>query len=326
MTSLPWLQDQIKHWQKLVVSQQVPHAILLNSAKGLGKFELARHMAHIALCEGLSQDGSQGGTCGRCSACELFKVGNHPDFRLIRAEKNTIKVEQIRKLSKDIRLSATKGQYRAVVIENAEQMNKSAANALLKTLEEPPDKVVLILTTSEMGRLLPTIKSRCVKMNIAVPCHNESIVWLSSLSNKSEAEIVTSLVLANFSPLVAKTIIQEGSLSHVKQMLADLQSLINGQKTVLEISKTWLSEELFIYLPLMASYFVNLMKYNNQLVVSDHAQYLSFQFDLSQVSDLNNKLLEFIRNIYRFNFRSETALKKELLIEELLINWKSTFK
>ncbi|MCF6319561.1 MAG: DNA polymerase III subunit delta' [Proteobacteria bacterium] len=322
MVKLPWLQGQIKQWQQLVDSQQVPHAILLNSAKGLGKFELAKHMAHIALCEDLSQDGF----CGRCSACELFKVGNHPDFTLISAEKNTIKVEQIRKLSKDIRLSATKGQYRAVVVENAEQMNKAAANALLKTLEEPPNKVVLILTTSEMGRLLPTIKSRCVKMNIAVPNHTESIAWLGSLSNKSEAEIVTSLALANYSPLVAKSIIQEGSLSHVKQMLADLESLINSQKTVLEVSKAWFSEELFVHLPLMASYFVNLVKHNNQLVTSNHVQYLNFQFDFSQIHDLNRKILEFIRNIYRFNFRSETALKKELLIEELLINWKSDFK
>ncbi len=322
MIKLPWLQDQIKQWQELVISQQVPHAILLNSAKGLGKFELAKEMAHIALCEDLSPEGS----CGRCSACELFKVGNHPDFTLISAEKNTIKVEQIRKLSKDIRLSATKGQYRVVVIENAEQMNKASANALLKTLEEPPNKVILILTTSEMGRLLPTIKSRCVKINIVPPSQIESLNWLESLLQKPQAEIATSLALANNSPLIAKAILQDSILLQVKQMLGDLQALISNQKTVLEVSKAWFAEELFVHLPLLASYFINLMKYNNQLAASNHAQYLNFQFDLSQVFGLNNKILEFVRNIYRFNFRSETALKKELLIEELLINWKLAFK
>ncbi len=322
MIKLPWLQGQIKQWQELVILQQVPHAILLNSAKGFGKFELAKEMSHIALCENLGEDGP----CGFCSACELFKVGNHPDFTLISAEKNTIKVEQIRKLSKDIRLSATKGQYRVVVIENAEQMNKAAANALLKTLEEPPNKVVLILTTSELGRLLPTIKSRCIKINISAPSQRESLVWLGSLTNKSEADIITSLALANNSPLIAKSFIQEDILPHIKQMLADLQSLISDQKTVLEVSKAWFSEELFVHLSLLASYFINLVKLNNQLVCTNLPQYLNFQIDLSQTSDSDNKTLEFVRNIYRFNFRSETALKKELLIEELLINWKSEFK
>lgn len=156
---LPWLQCQIKQWKELVILQQVPHAILLNSAKGLGKFELAKEMAHIALCEDLSPEGS----CGRCSACELFKVGNHPDFTLISAEKNTIKVEQIRKLSKDIRLSATKGQYRVVVIENAEQMNKASANALLKTLEEPPEKVILILPPVKWDVYCQPLKAAVLK-------------------------------------------------------------------------------------------------------------------------------------------------------------------
>ena len=321
MMKLPWLQNQINQWQQLVVSEQVPHAVLLNSAKGLGKLELAKEMAQIAMCENIVS----GSYCKQCSACELFKVGNHPDFTLIAAEKNTIKVEQIRKLSKDIRLSATKGQYRVVVIENAEQMNKAAANALLKTLEEPPNKVVLILTTSEMGRLLPTIKSRCVKINIVPPSLNNSLAWLQSLLNKPQAEMAISLALANNSPLLAKAILEENVLMRVKVMLLDLQSLINEKKTVLEVSKHWYLEELFVHLTFLATYFINLIKYNNHLADSDFSQFFNFQLDLLHVSDFDKKILEFVRNIYRFNYRSETSLKKELLIEELLIKWKSFF-
>ena len=94
----------------------------------------------------------------------MFNAGNHTDIKTITAEKEVIKVDQIRDLSKNVVLSSTRNKYRIIIIENAEKMNKASANALLKTLEEPPKDVIIILTTNEIGRLLPTIKSRCFKL------------------------------------------------------------------------------------------------------------------------------------------------------------------
>lgn len=322
MSHYPWFEENLDQWLSLVLSQQAPSAILLCGINGLGKYDLAKLMAHNALCENLSNEG----VCNQCSACELYKVGNHPDLTLISAEKSVIKVDQIRKLSKDIRLTSTKGQYRVVIIENAEKMNKASANALLKTLEEPPSKVIIILTTSEVGRLLQTIKSRCVKINCELPNKTLAIDWLNSVLSISSKEIDHSLLLANGSPLIAKEILENNTLGLVKVMLSDLNDILNNQKSVLEVSKKWHADEQTINLPFLAAYFVNLLKFKNGLLSDESFDYFGTPFDFFEVQDFNTKITTMIKSIYMFSYRLETALKKELLLEELLICWKAEFK
>lgn len=324
MNLLPWFQDDLNQWLSLIVSQQVPHAILLNGSKGLGKFKQAQQMAHIALCENLSKSG----VCGQCSPCELYKVGNHPDLTIISAEKAVIKVDQIRKLSKDIRITSTKGQYRVIIVENAEQMNKASANALLKTLEEPPEKVAIILTTSEMGRLLPTIKSRCIKMDCPIPSKVLVTDWLKTNLSNSHEEIEISLLLANGSPFLAKEILENNSLNSVKVMLSDLKEILTNNKSILEVSKKWNSDGLTINLPLVAAHFLNVIKLKSGLIGDNSKSNGFFEtaFDFQNTSDLNAKVLTFIKSLHLFSFRLGTALKKELLLEELLIQWKLDFK
>jgi DNA polymerase-3 subunit delta' len=322
MSTLPWLHKNTKQWQKMLLSKKVPHAILLNGIKGLGKIILAKDMANIALCENLSEQG----ICYQCSACKLLKAGNHPDLTLIQAEKNTIKVEQIRTLSKSIRISSTKGQYRVVVIENAEKMNQAAANALLKTLEEPPAKVVILLTTSEMGQLLPTIKSRCLKINIVGPNSVDVTTWLKQQNSHLDEDILLAMVLAKNSPLIAQTILENDQLPQIKSMLMDLKLLSLQQKNVLSVAKDWISEDFSQYLPFIATYLLNLMMYQNHLIQENHASSVDLQLELTQAKNSEKNILTFVEQIHQFTYRSESALKKELLLEELLIHWKSYFK
>ncbi|VAW37737.1 DNA polymerase III delta prime subunit [hydrothermal vent metagenome] len=322
MRAYPWLQDNISHWQQLVLKQQVPHAILLSGAKGLGKLELANQMAHIALCEQLLESG----VCNVCTGCNLVKAGSHTDLITIAAEKAIIKVEQIRQLSKDIILSSSRNQHRVVIIEDAEKMNKASANALLKTLEEPPAKVVIILTTSEIAYLLPTIKSRCNKINISAPRPNVARDWLSSIATKSSAEIQLSLLLANGAPIVAKNILLNDTLESVTSMLDDLNQLRNKQKSVLDISKHWHVNELLGNLRYIAAYFLTLLKINNGLNPEYSPKSVDFDNSYLQVQNFDTKTLKFLHNIYKCIARAETALKTELLIEELLINWQHDFK
>lgn len=322
MNNYPWLQNNIDQWRQIILSgKNVPHALLLSGAKGLGKIELANQMAHIAICEQLSDSG----VCNQCAGCQLFNAGNHTDVRLIRAEKAVIKVDQIRKLSKDVMLSGTRNQYRVVIIENAEQMNTASANALLKTLEEPPNKVVIILTTSEIGYLLPTIKSRCFKTNISIPVYQDSIDWLESCVNQSQEQLNLSLILANGAPLIAKSILENDVLESVKQMLDNLNQLNNNQKTVLEVSKQWNAEELYVNLPYVAAYFLAVLKENNGLT-KQNVSGLSVAIKYGDIPNINTKLLSFINQIFKFIKRSETALKTELLLEELLIKWIGEFQ
>jgi DNA polymerase-3 subunit delta' len=319
--NLPWLKDNIDQWLQLLLTNQLPHAVLLSAAKGIGKSELSKSMAHIALCERISD----GGVCGSCNACHLLKVNNHPDLTIVSAEKAVIKVEQIRELTKNITLSSTRNQHKVIIIENAEQMNKAAANALLKTLEEPPENVVIILTTCEMGRLLATIKSRCIKINIRTPTFDTSFQWLSNQTNYSREELSLALALTNGSPFIAKIMLQENTLHSVKEMLSELNLLKQNNVTLLDVSKRWSSNNLDINFPYLAAYFLTLLKSNISMQVHESVSDLINLIDFNQ-DDINQKLLKLISRIFEFEKYSQTPLKKELLIEELLIHWQREFK
>ena len=329
MKILPWLIADLQAWQTNIIKQQVPHALLLSSAKGLGKINLAMNMAHVALCENLTEQG----VCQQCSACHLFNSDNHPDLIHIHAESSTIKVDQIRQLSQKINLSTTRSQHKVIIIEDAEQMNKSAANALLKTLEEPPAKVIIILTTSEIGRLLPTIKSRCVKQTLPLPANKDSINWLaqkSSEGNISTEKCQLALIMAAESPLIALQILQNDTSNKVLMMLDDLTNLSRSNKTILEVSNHWFKQELFKNLNYCAALFLSLLKVKtfnsntNTNVINSNQQLVNFtQHILSQQQSETN-LLEFVHQIFIFMQRQQTPLKTELLLEELLIKWQKS--
>ncbi len=322
MKIYPWLIEHSQKWQKLVCSQRVPHAILLTGIKGVGKVALAKKMAHMALCENLPEND----VCNECVGCQLFVVGNHTDFTLIQAEKSIIKIDQIRSLTKGVVLSSTRNQYRVVVIENVEQMNKASANALLKTLEEPPSKVVLILTTSDFGSILPTIKSRCVKVNISTPPTEHVINWIKAESTLDEKDIHSSIILAGGAPLVARALLDNNVMSNVESMLRELYDLLSQRSvtSVLEVSKRWHSEELYMYFPYMAQFFLSLLRHQYSISTTDS----SMMFDGKNMECVFQKkqsehILNFLSDLYLFDKRSLTALKVELLLEELLIKWKN---
>lgn len=321
MMNYPWLQEYIDKWLELIHNNKAPHAILLSGAKGLAKRSLASSMAHIAVCENLTEYGA----CNACKGCHLFDAGNHTDIKTITAEKETIKVEQIRNLSKDVVISSTRNQYRIMIIEDAEKMNKASANALLKTLEEPPKNVIIILTTSEIAYLLPTIKSRCFKINIKTIEPIKLSRYLTDKKLGTTDEIDQAIVLASHSPLVAKDILENKTLDVVKSMLNDLDMLVKKQKTVIEVTKEWIKTEQTKYLLLVSAYFLSVVKNLNNLEENNALSKLS-KVDYTNVSQLNTKALYFIKSLFTFVSRQRTPLKKELLLEELLFEWQNDFQ
>jgi len=197
----PWQSDD---WQRL---QQLrahwPHALLLHGEAGIGKLHFAQHLAQGLLCETPAANGEP---CGTCPACLWFSQGNHPDYRAVlpealaglagddasadkaddgdskktRAPSKEIKIEQVRALLDFCGVGSHRGGLRVVLLYPAEALNVAAANALLKTLEEPPSGVVFLLVSARIDRLLPTIISRCRQWPMSVPNASDARAWLAS--------------------------------------------------------------------------------------------------------------------------------------------------
>ena len=151
--------------ERAIESGRPPHALLLVGVEGIGKTTLALDLAAGLLC--LAAD-SAVRPCRVCAACRKVEHGNHPDVHLLAPEGagQQIRIGQVQQLGADLALLPLEGRFRVGIIEKAHRLNDDAQNALLKTLEEPPPRVVLILAADDAARLLPTVISRCTRVRL----------------------------------------------------------------------------------------------------------------------------------------------------------------
>lgn len=194
----PWQNEVWKRLEEL--AGRLPHALLIHGPRGIGKLALAEHFAQRVLCE--AADPSQA-PCGSCEGCRWFLAGSHPDFRRVTPESmapkteqaegpeeaqeaparsakpsTEIKIEQIRSLDGFLNLRSHRGRRRLALLHPAEDMNANSANAVLKSLEEPPGSAVFVLVSHRPARLLPTVRSRCLALPIPVPDGSSAMAWL----------------------------------------------------------------------------------------------------------------------------------------------------
>lgn len=160
--------EQIKeHLQTAIKQNKISHAYIINGEKGSGKKLTASVFAKTLLCENADSKEKDGQPCGTCKSCMQTDSGNHPDLIRVTHEKISIGVDDIRlQVNNDIGIKPYSGPYKIYIIDDADKMTEQAQNALLKTIEEPPEYAVLILLTNNVSSLLPTILSRCVTLNL----------------------------------------------------------------------------------------------------------------------------------------------------------------
>lgn len=177
MNWYPWLNGP---YRQLLVQHQEGrghHALLLHAIDGMGEASLVYALARWLLCQRPQGEKS----CGECHACRLMMAGTHPDWHVLQPEKgkSTLGIEPVRQVIEQLQSHAQQGGAKLVWIARCEQLSEAAANALLKTLEEPPAQTYFLLGTREPAQLLPTLRSRCFYLYLAPPAEDASLRWLA---------------------------------------------------------------------------------------------------------------------------------------------------
>lgn len=148
--------------KNIVESNNISHSYIFSGISGIGKFLFAKEFAKAMLCLG-----SNNKPCNKCKSCESFETLNNPDIIIIDEQNESIKTEQIKELTNNVMEKPIQANKKIYIINNSENMTKEAQNTLLKTLEEPPEYIVILLVTSNENSLLNTIKSRCIKISFS---------------------------------------------------------------------------------------------------------------------------------------------------------------
>lgn len=242
----PWLDEIWRSLSERLQQGRLPHALLLSGASGLGKRALADALVAAALCESRSSDGH---ACTACRSCLLMAAGSHPDRVHLSFEmrddgktpRTEIVIEQIRNLSQRLSLSSQFGGMQMVIIDPADRMNASAANALLKTLEEPSSSTMIILVSDQPSRLPATIRSRCQRIQINTPGHAQAMKWLSGQGIAVvDAEQALTATLGN--PGRAQLALADDTLTLRSDCQRDLQALSGHRARALTIAEAWAAD------------------------------------------------------------------------------------
>ncbi len=319
---LPW---QAGLWSLLAGRKQHAHAYLLHGPAGIGKRALADRLMALLLCQRPAADGA----CGTCKGCMLLAAHTHPDHYILEPEEvdKAIRVDQVRQLVGFVTQTAQLGGRKVVLLEPAEAMNLNAANALLKSLEEPAGDTVLLLISHQPSRLLPTIKSRCVQQSCPMPGRQQSIDWLSAkLPELSSGELEELLALSAYSPLAALNLHAAGVLAMRRQVVEGVKNLLKRQQFASQLAETWNTIPLLLLFDWFCEWSHLILRFQMagdeaELGAADMQkviQYLGQKTSSAKLLALQDWLLA-----HRQKVLGKANLNRVLLLEALLVQWAS---
>lgn len=201
------------------------HAYLFIGPEGVGKRTVALALAKALHCEQAAND-----FCDRCAACARIQSGNHPDVRVVEVltDKKEITIQQVREVEKEINFRSFSGKRKVAIIDPATSLNLSSQNALLKTLEEPPRDSLLILIAGNSGALLPTLRSRCLRISFGPLARDEVAQYLTDKAgiDRDEARLRAALSMGSLG--AALRLDKEEFLERRRDWAEKVSSLIPG--------------------------------------------------------------------------------------------------
>ena len=317
----PWHQPG---WQRLTAQQDFAHAYLFTGQPGCGKRRFASAFAAFLMCD----TPDAGVACDACRSYQLRLAGSHPDLLMLEPEEEgkAIRVDAVRQLVDFISQTSQQGGRKVVVLQPAEAMNVNAANALLKSLEEPSAETYLLLVSDQPSRLLPTIRSRCRVQPLNLPGADEAAAWLTEqLPDRSTDDCALLLQMAGGAPLRALSLAQVDALAQREKVVEGIKALLKGQAAPSKLAEQWNPVPIELLLDWFCAWTLDLLKLQQQ--ASDAAVsadmdkvlgYMAKKLDVAKLLAWQDWLLE-----HRRLFASKANLNRVLFLEKALVQWKN---
>jgi DNA polymerase-3 subunit delta' len=318
---LPWHASARSRMDAAVAGSRLPHAVLVHGPAGVGKERFAAALAAALFC---TRRGDSLEACGECPDCALSRAGSHPDLHWLRRVegKKSISVDQVRETCEQLGMTSMRRGYRVAIVAPAQAMTLSAQNALLKTLEEPAPRTLLVLVSSRPSRLLATLRSRCQRIEIARPPATEALAWLArELGGPVAPEL---LDVAGGAPLTAIELAPHYA-SLEGQMSGLLEALLAGRSEVTATAADMMGDGLPVRLDWLESWLGQvirgrLLPSGTQLTVRGGAvlQRAAAEVNISAAFRTVDRLREVRRLL-------EGSAAPQLLVEALLVEFTASF-
>ncbi|HVY53226.1 MAG TPA: DNA polymerase III subunit delta' [Gammaproteobacteria bacterium] len=312
----PWQATQWETLSRMHSEKRMPHALLFAGPLGVGKREIAKALAQRVLCEKNTINITDI-SCGNCHACHLIAAESHPDLHIVQPEQEgqAIKIDQIRQLAEFIQNTSHQGGYRVVIIQPATAMNAYAANALLKTLEEPSPNTLLILVNDQRIPLPITIVSRCQQIRFAIPETELALSWLQHQDSSVNWSAI--LEATQGAPLLALEWQNQGVWPQYQNFMQDLFALSQHSADPMELAIQWKEANILWVFDMFFQWLLKLM----QVQQVRKSETLSLH-DIAENIPTSN-LLAFASYLQRLRIDAlgPYNLNQQLLLETLFIRW-----
>ncbi|QCI17411.1 DNA polymerase III subunit delta' [Buchnera aphidicola (Aphis helianthi)] len=319
MKFYPWLKNPYKIIIKQHQNKKPHHAFLIKTIKGLGVFELIWHISKWLLCNAVNNTKY----CNKCHSCKLMSSGNHPDWhQYMKNPSEIITIDHIREINEKIFKYPQQGKNKIIFLSDIQKLTESAINALLKNLEEPPEKTYFFLIDYSNLKVSSTLYSRCLIYKLFPPKEKNSLNWLNNQKLLNKTFNIISLRINQGSPISAKKFISDGLWEERKNLfiyflksikdknLLKILPILSVNNTLLKID--WICLLLF---DAMQIYF----NYKKKIINFD-------QLELIQFFSCNYNYLILDKSIQiwtkcRYTLSNIPVINNELLLIEQLLKW-----
>lgn len=316
----PWLRPAFDQLVGQYQAGRGHHALLLHALPGMGVEALSYALTRYLMCQ--QPQGVK--SCGQCRACQLMQAGTHPDYLMLVPEKGraSLGVDAVRALTDQLASHARQGGTRVIWIPDANLLTEAAANALLKTLEEPPENCRFLLATREPGQLLATLRSRCLYCYLPPPDPAFAGSWLTRQSQASSLEIRTALRLSSGAPAAALELLATKPWQQRQAFCAALEQALDSQD-LLALRKALNDDQASERLMLLSTLLLDAIKWQH------NAQGVSANLDQSplieKLAHSHPPLILHMMLSQIFTCRQQlenvAGVNRELMLTDLLLRW-----